>query len=47
MNLIGSITGSMLVQQFGWWQSARSAINFIQIIGVIIMAVGAMIIKFL
>ena len=47
MSLIGSIIGSMLVQQFGWWRSARSSISFIQIIGVIIMAVGVMIIKFL
>ena len=47
MSLIGSIIGSMLVQQFGWWRSARSSISFIQIIGVIIMSVGVMIIKFL
>lgn len=47
MGLIGSITGSMLVQQFGWWRSAKSSVSLIQIIGVIIMAVGVAIIKFL
>lgn len=47
MSLIGSITGSMLVQQFGWWRSVKSSISFVQILGVIIMAVGVVIIKFL
>ena len=45
--LIGQIVGSMLVQQFGWWRSAKSSVNGIQILGVVVMAVSIAFIKFL
>ncbi|MFL4498373.1 DMT family transporter [Weissella sp. MSCH1] len=47
MGLIGQIVGSMLVQQFGWWRSAKASVNGIQILGVVVMAVGVVFIKFL
>ncbi len=47
MGLIGQILGSMLVQQFGWWRSSRYRIQIWQIIGVLVMLVGIVFIKFL
>ncbi|MCS9992750.1 DMT family transporter [Weissella confusa] len=47
MGLIGQIVGSMLVQQFGWWRSAKISVSRIQILGVVVMAAGVVFIKFL
>ncbi|GAB2027585.1 DMT family transporter [Lactovum odontotermitis] len=47
MALVGQIVGSMLIQQFGWWKSQKAGIHPAQIIGVIIMVVGIIFIKFL
>lgn len=47
MGLNGQILGSMLVQQFGWWRSSRYRIQIWQIIGVLVMLVGIVFIKFL
>lgn len=47
MGLIGQIVGSMLVAQFGWWKSGRYPINIWQVVGVLIMFVGIILIKFL
>ncbi|MDG6110674.1 DMT family transporter [Lactococcus formosensis] len=47
MALLGQIIGSMLVQQFGWWRSDRYPIRLIQVVGVAIMLLGIICIKFL
>ncbi|MFC4652011.1 DMT family transporter [Lactococcus nasutitermitis] len=47
MALIGQIVGSMLVQQFGWWRSLRYNIQRFQVIGVLVMLLGIVFIKFL
>ncbi|GAK30941.1 putative transporter [Weissella oryzae SG25] len=47
MGLLGQITGSILVQQFGWWHSIKKRVVPAQIIGIIIMLVGVGLIKFL
>lgn len=47
MGLIGQIIGAMLVQQFGWWKSIKYQINLVQILGVLLMFVGIVLIKFL
>lgn len=47
MGLIGQIVGSMLVQQFGWWRSFKFRIQIWQVVGVLIMLLGIVLIKFL
>lgn len=47
MALIGQIGGSMLVQQFGWWRSLHYNIRVWQVIGIGIMLLGIVFIKFL
>ncbi|QDK71722.1 DMT family transporter [Lactococcus protaetiae] len=47
MGLIGQIIGSMLVQQFGWWKSPKYQIVAVQIVGVLVMLLGVVFIKFL
>lgn len=47
MGLLGQIIGSMLVQQFGWWRSMKASVNLVQIVGVLVMIVGVVLIKFL
>jgi transporter family-2 protein len=47
MGLIGQIVGSMMVQQFGWWKSPKSGVNRVQVLGVIVMALGVVLIKFI
>lgn len=45
IGLIGTLIGSMAVAHFGWWQSPRSAVSFLKIIGIVIMAIGVALIK--
>ncbi|MBL3716450.1 hypothetical protein GHK52_06465 [Lactococcus garvieae] len=47
MALLGQILGSMLVQQFGWWRSGTYPIRMIQVVGLGLMLVGIVCIKFL
>ena len=47
MAILGQIVGSMLVQQFGWWHSDRYPIKPLQVVGVLVMLVGIVCIKFL
>lgn len=47
LSLIGQIVGAMLIQQFGWWRSAKYRIQIWQIIGVLVMIFGIVLIKFL
>jgi transporter family-2 protein len=46
LSLFGSIIGSIVIQQFGWWKSLQANVKRAQIIGIIIMAVGVVMIKF-
>ncbi|MDR3190140.1 MAG: DMT family transporter [Lactobacillaceae bacterium] len=47
MGLLGQIVGSMLVQQFGWWRSMKAGVNRLQMLGVIVMILGVVFIKFM
>lgn len=47
MGLLGQISGSILVQQFGWWRSIKKRVVPAQIIGIVIMLAGVGLIKFL
>jgi transporter family-2 protein len=47
MGLVGQILGSMFVQQFGWWKSSKYRVQLWQILGVLIMLLGIVFIKFL
>lgn len=47
MALIGQVVGSIFVQQFGLWQSNKTGVQLKQILGIIIMIVGIIIIKFI
>ncbi|WP_040470583.1 DMT family transporter [Lentilactobacillus kisonensis] len=45
MGLIGQIIGSILVQQFGWWQSIRQHMVPAQVLGIVLMLIGVGLIK--
>lgn len=45
MGLIGQILGSLIVQQFGLWNSKQSNISKPQVIGIVIMIFGVILIK--
>lgn len=45
MGLIGQIIGSVLIQQFGWWRSARQPMVPAQALGIGLMIVGVGLIK--
>jgi transporter family-2 protein len=45
--LIGQVVGSILVQQFGWWRSMKISVKPLQLIGIMIMVVGVVFIKFM
>jgi transporter family-2 protein len=47
MALIGQVVGSILVQQFGLWKSKQTSVQLKQILGILIMVVGIVLIKFL
>lgn len=44
--LVGQILGSIFVQQFGWWKSMQINTNRFQIIGILVMIIGVVIVKF-
>ncbi|ABJ56756.1 DMT family transporter [Oenococcus oeni] len=43
--LLGQITGSMLVDQFGWFAAKRNPIVPLQVLGIILMVIGIVLIK--
>ncbi|PAK84345.1 DMT family transporter [Lentilactobacillus parakefiri] len=45
MGLIGQIIGSILIQQFGWWQSIKQQMVPAQVLGIVLMIVGVGLIK--
>ncbi|HEY0222017.1 MAG TPA: DMT family transporter [Lactovum miscens] len=40
----GQILTGIFVQQFGWWKSPKNKVNFLQIIGLLIMFIGVLLI---
>ncbi|WP_312695690.1 DMT family transporter, partial [Leuconostoc pseudomesenteroides] len=46
LGLFGSIVGSMAVTQFGWWRSPQRQVTRAQIFGIVVMAIGVLLIKF-
>ncbi|GBG96213.1 DMT family transporter [Lactococcus termiticola] len=47
MGLIGQIIGGMLVQQFGLWKSKKNPVQFLQVLGAVIMVIAVVLIKIL
>ncbi|KRK92605.1 DMT family transporter [Companilactobacillus futsaii] len=45
--LVGLIIGSLLIDQFGWFRSAKNPITFAQIVSLLIMIFGVVIIRLL
>lgn len=43
--IFGSLVGSALVAQFGWWQSIRKPVNRLQLLGMLLMVIGVIFIK--
>ena len=46
LSLSGSIIGSIVVTQFGWWQSLKQNVTRVQIIGIALMVASIALIKF-
>ena len=46
LGLTGSILGSMVVSQFGLWQSLKQRVTRLQISGIFLMLIGVVLIKF-
>ncbi|MGB2574970.1 DMT family transporter [Leuconostoc citreum] len=46
LSLSGSIIGSIVVAQFGWWQSLKQNVTRVQIIGIALMVASIALIKF-
>ena len=47
LGLMGMLIGTIIVQQFGWYQSVKKRVNVMQIIGIVIMVVGVVMIQVL
>ncbi|MBJ7617963.1 DMT family transporter [Weissella confusa] len=45
LGLMGMLIGTIIVQQFGWYQSVKKRVNYMQILGIIIMVVGVALIQ--
>lgn len=45
MGLIGTLIGTIIVQQFGWFKSLKKKVNLIQIAGILIMLAGVVVIR--
>ncbi|MFR4252254.1 MAG: DMT family transporter [Weissella confusa] len=45
LGLMGMLIGTIIVQQFGWYQSVKKRVNVMQILGIIIMVVGVALIQ--
>lgn len=45
LGLMGMLIGTIIVQQFGWYQSIKKQVNVMQVIGIIIMVAGVVMIQ--
>lgn len=45
LGLMGMLIGTIIVQQFGWYQSVKKRVNYMQILGIVVMVAGVALIQ--